>query len=253
MPSASGPNRSSFPFRLPNRYVSDRRPQRRRTSVASYCASSSMPTSPPLPAAVIAWVRAKLVTLMSARVPVRVPRSHESSTSQLSSMTGTPCASAIWRMRSQSGQLPTRLGARMPFVRGPIISSILSTSIWYVSGSTSTIAGRIPDCTIGAMSAENVTTGVTMSSPGSHPSRSMARRSAEVPEFTITPWRFASSSRDRVLELLDASVRGRAWSCAGPRRSPRSHARRGRRRPRSPCGRSRARLPPPSADWSDRS
>ncbi len=164
-----------------------------------------MPTSPPLPAAVIAWVRAKLVTLMSARVPVRVPRSHESSTSQLSSMTGTPCASAIWRMRSQSGQLPTRLGARMPFVRGPIISSILSTSIWYVSGSTSTIAGRIPDCTIGAMSAENVTTGVTMSSPGSHPSRSMARRSAEVPEFTITPWRFASSC---AIACSNSSTRG---------------------------------------------
>ena len=30
-----------------------------------------------------------------------------------------------------------------------------------------------------------------ISSPGSQPSRSIARRSADVPEFTITPWRFA--------------------------------------------------------------
>ena len=47
------------------------------------------------PRAVIEWPRAKLVTEMSERVPVRVPRSYESSTSQLSSTTSRPCASAM--------------------------------------------------------------------------------------------------------------------------------------------------------------
>ena len=45
---------------------------------------------PPLPAAVIEWVRAKLVTPRSLRVPVRSPRSHELSTSQESSTTLRP-------------------------------------------------------------------------------------------------------------------------------------------------------------------
>ena len=194
MPSLSGPKRSVVPLRLPKRYVSDRRPHRRRIRVVSYQPSSFIATKPPLPAAVMACVRAKLVATTSALVPVRVPRSHESSTSQLSSITSNPCRSAISRMRSQSGQLPTRSGARIARVRGLIISSMRSTSIWNVSGSTSTNAGTMPDCTSGATSDENVTTGVITSSPGSHPIRSTARRIAEVPEFTITPCCFASSS-----------------------------------------------------------
>ena len=71
---------------------------------------------PPLPAAVIEWVRAKLVTPMSLRVPVRVPRSHESRTSHESSTTLSPWRSAMARIASQSGQLPTRLGVRIALV-----------------------------------------------------------------------------------------------------------------------------------------
>ena len=85
---------------------------------------------PPLPAAVIAWVRAKLVTVMSERSPVRVPRSRESSTSHESSTTARPWRSAISRIASQSGMLPHRLGTRIAFVRGPIISSMRLASIW---------------------------------------------------------------------------------------------------------------------------
>ena len=72
-------------------------------------------------------------------------------------------------------------------MRGPIISSMRSASIWYVSGVTSTNTGTMPDCTIGAMSVENVSAGVMISSPGCRPSRSIASRSADEPEFTITP------------------------------------------------------------------
>jgi hypothetical protein len=63
----------------------------------------------------------------------------------------------------------------MALVRRPIISSIASTSIWNVSGVTSTKAGTAPARTIGAMSVENVTAEVTTSSPGARPSTSMAR------------------------------------------------------------------------------
>ena len=87
----------------------------------------------------------------------------------------SPCRSAMARMASQSGALPMRFGARIAFVRGPIISSIASTSIWNVSGVTSTNAGTMPARTIGAMSVEKVTAAVTISSPGSRPSTSMAR------------------------------------------------------------------------------
>ncbi len=78
-------------------------------------------------------------------------------------------------MRSQSGALPIRLGARIALVRGPIISSIASTSIWKVSGVTSTNAGTMPLRIIGAMSVEKVTAEVTISSPGSRSSTSIAR------------------------------------------------------------------------------
>jgi hypothetical protein len=152
---------------------------------------------PPLPAAVIAWLRAKLVTEMSARRPVRVPRRYVSSTSQLSSTTRRPWRSAMSRIASQSGQLPTRFGVMIAFVRGPIIPSILLTSIWNVSGSTSTNAGTIPLRTSGAMSLENVSGDVITSSPGSQPSRSTASQHADVPLFTITPCRWPRSSAQR--------------------------------------------------------
>ncbi len=63
----------------------------------------------------------------------------------------------------------------MARVRGPIISSIPSTSIWKVDGSTSTKAGTAPARTSGATSVENVTAAVTTSSPGASPRSSTAR------------------------------------------------------------------------------
>ena len=72
---------------------------------------------------------AKLVTLMCERVPVGVPRSREPSASHESSTTVRPCRSAMARMRSQSGALPIRFGARIARVRGVIIASIASTSM----------------------------------------------------------------------------------------------------------------------------
>ena len=130
---------------------------------------------PPVAAAVMMCASAKLVTLMSERVPVGVPRSFAPSASHESSITLRPWASAMARMRSQSGALPMRFGARIAFVRGEIMASIASTSMLYVSGSTSTNTGTIPARTSGAMSVENVTADVMTSSPGSHPSSSTAR------------------------------------------------------------------------------
>ncbi len=80
-------NRVSTPRVEPNSCTSERRPQRRSSRQRSASASSSTSTMPPVPAAVMMCDRAKLVTLMSARAPVGVPRrvgpraSHESSTS----------------------------------------------------------------------------------------------------------------------------------------------------------------------------
>jgi len=53
--------------------------------------------------------------------------------------------------------------------------TICATSIWYVSTSTSTKTGTRPARIIGAMSVENVTDEVMISSPGSRPSSSTAR------------------------------------------------------------------------------
>ena len=64
------------------------------------------------------------MTVMSERVPVGVPRSVAPSASHESSITWRPCASAMARMRSQSGQLPMRFGTRIALVRGPIIASM---------------------------------------------------------------------------------------------------------------------------------
>ncbi len=66
-------------------------------------------------------------------------------------------------------------------------------SIWNVSGVTSTNTGISPARSIGAMSVENVTAEVMISSPGSSPSTSMARYNAELPELHITPRRLAKS------------------------------------------------------------
>ncbi len=137
--------------------------------------SSSSSTIPPVAAAVMTCASAKLVTLMSERVPVGVPRSLEPRASHESSITLRPWASAMARMRSQSGQLPMRLGARIALVRVEIMASMPSTSMLKVSGSTSTNAGTSPARTRGAMSVENVTAEVITSSPGSHPSSSTAR------------------------------------------------------------------------------
>ena len=93
----------------------------------------------------------------------------------------------------------------MARVRGPIAASIASTSIWYVSYSTSTNTGTKPARTNGATSVENVTAAVSTSSPGSRPSSSTARYSADEPELTMMP-RFlandAATSRSISLTFL---------------------------------------------------
>ena len=119
--------------------------------------------------------RAKLVTLMSERVPVGVPRKVAPSASHESSITRRPRSSAMARMRSQSGALPIRLGASTAFVSGEISRSSASTSRLYVSGSTSTNTGTSPARTIAAMSVENVSTEVRTSLPGGRSSSSTAR------------------------------------------------------------------------------
>ena len=119
---------------------------------------------------------------------------------------------------------------RIALVRGPIIASILVTSICSVSGSTSTNTGMIPLRTSGAMSLENVSGDVMTSSPGSQPRRSTASHRAEVPLFTITACCLASSSAPRRSNSATsgpiASRPGACstattasisrWSCTGP-------------------------------------
>ena len=75
--------------------------------------------------------------------------------------------------------------------------STASTSIWYESVVMSANTGTRPDWTMGATSVENVSGEVMISSPGSRPSRSMAIRRAEDPEFTIRPNRLASLAATR--------------------------------------------------------
>ncbi len=99
---------------------------------------------PPLPAHVMMCAMAKLVTLMSERVPVGVPRNVAPSASHESSTTSSPWSSASRRTASQSGALPIRFGRKIAFVRGPTSSSILDTSALNVSGSTSTKTGTRP-------------------------------------------------------------------------------------------------------------
>ena len=73
----------------------------------------------------------------------------------------------------------------------------------------STNTGTSPDWAMGAMSVENVSGEVMISSPGSRPSRSMAMRRADEPEFTIRPKRLDSlaatrSSRARVASPISS-------------------------------------------------
>ena len=77
---------------------------------------------PPVPAAVMMWLNAKEVTEMSDRVPVGRPLKVAPSASQESSTTSRPYWSASTRIASQSGAFPIKLGTKMAFVRGPIIS-----------------------------------------------------------------------------------------------------------------------------------
>ena len=84
-------------------------------------------------------------------------------------------AAGATRGRPSSVVASFRLVFAIAFVRGPIISSMPSTSIWNVSGVTSTYAGTMPLRTSGAMSVENVTADVTISSPGARSSTSTAR------------------------------------------------------------------------------
>ncbi|MNW14441.1 hypothetical protein D3C71_2126660 [compost metagenome] len=67
--------------------------------------------------------------LISERAPVLLSLIVAPSVSALSSITNSLCASAISRMRSQSGRLPIRDGIITAFVFLVIIRSIASTSI----------------------------------------------------------------------------------------------------------------------------
>lgn len=109
---------------------------------------------PPFPAQVLMCAIAKLVTVMSEREPVLVPRRVVPMQSHESSITLRPYLSAMSQMASQSGALPTRFGIRMAPVLSVIISSILVTSTLWVSGSTSTKTGTQPPRTIGETSFE---------------------------------------------------------------------------------------------------
>ena len=79
-----------LPFSEPKICSSDRRPQRRYSRALSARSSSSTQIIPPVPAAVMMWDRAKLVSEMSARAPVGVPRKVRPSASQESSTTISP-------------------------------------------------------------------------------------------------------------------------------------------------------------------
>ena len=73
---------------------------------------------PPEPPPVTMCEGEKLVTVMSARAAVGVPRKVAPSASQESSMTVSPWRSATPRMTSQSGALPARFGIRIARVCG---------------------------------------------------------------------------------------------------------------------------------------
>ena len=123
----------------------------------------SWPRRPaPLPAHVMMCDAAKLVTVKSERSPVGRPRSSGPRASQESSITTSPWTSAIWRMRTV-WSVAIRVGHQNGPVRSVTISSIRSTSMLYVSDSTSTKAGTKPPRTSGARSVEKVTAGVITS------------------------------------------------------------------------------------------
>ncbi|CAB5022183.1 unannotated protein [freshwater metagenome] len=185
------PSRSSQKLRSarrePKKLSSDRRPHRRSINARSRNASSFNNSIPPLPPQVRMCEFAKLVTVIVERSPVGLPRNSGPSVSHESSMVTSPWASAMARMASQSGVLPMRLGMRSAFVRGVIISSMRDTSTQNVSSSASTSTGVSPARTMGAMSVENVSPQVTISSSGAKSSSSIARYSADEPELTMTP------------------------------------------------------------------
>ena len=160
----------------PKSCTSERRPQRRSSSAWSARSSSSKHTMPPVPAAVMMCERAKLVSAdVGAGAGGRAPQGeaegvarvldHEQAVAVGDGADGVPV-----------GALPMRFGARIALVRGPIIASMASTSIWKVSGVTSTNAGTSPAADHRRdVGGEGDGATVTISSPGSRPSTSMAR------------------------------------------------------------------------------
>ena len=138
-----------------------------------------------------------------------------------------------------------RFGARIALVRGPIISSIASTSIWNVSRSTSTNAGTSPARTIGAMSVENVTADgddLVAGFEAEQLDREIQRRRSGVAHHAAA---LAERARRRAASIARdvlADAQRRAARRAARRRPPRSRARRGRSRVLDPALR-------PNAHW----
>jgi hypothetical protein len=118
---------------------------------------------------------AKLVTVMSERLPVLVPRNVVPMQSHESSITFNPCRSAISRILSQSGAFPARFGINIALVFSVISFSICATSTLYVSGSTSTNTGTQPPRTMGDTSVEKVNGDVITSAPLGRSSNSSAK------------------------------------------------------------------------------
>ena len=126
--------------------------------------------------------------------------------SALSSISQTPCRSAIAATSSSGNGFPSVCAAMIAFVRGPIAASTSAGTRLYVPSSTSTKMGTSRLRTIGLTVVGKPAATVTTSSPGTRRrspslrdvSADTASRFADEPELQIsacrTPSRFASSS-----------------------------------------------------------
>ena len=115
MPSASGPkcSRSPLPSRTDTLRAPAPTPQHQGLSSELVVVEADHAT---VPAAVMTWTAAKLVGRCRRGRRSAAPQSARPSASQESSTTRRPWRSAISRIRSQSGTLPSRLGARIALV-----------------------------------------------------------------------------------------------------------------------------------------
>ena len=134
---------------------------------------------------------------MSARVPVRVPRRYESSTSQLSSTTSSRGGRRSRGCASQSGTLPhevrgeDRLRARPDHLLDARRVDLVRVGLDVDEhGHDPRLHHRRDVGGERERGRDDLVAGL-------QPSRSIASRSADEPEFTITPCCFASSAATR--------------------------------------------------------